>query len=457
MSFVSIANARENLEREQAGKNFDDICLEARHDWEEQLGRISVEGGTEDQKTVFYTALYHMLIHPNILQDVNGQHPTMESDRTGHSAPGTTRYTVFSLWDTYRNVSQLLTLVYPEKQEQMLRSMIQMYDENGWLPKWELYGRESFTMDGDPAACYIADAAVSSAKFDVDFERAFQGLWKSATTASPDNHIRPYLKDFLELGYVPMLDAHDYSVSNCLENCANDYALSRMAERLGHTEEARTLYQRSLAYCRYYDAETGSLCPVWKDGTFLRPFNPRAGENFSAASGFHEGSAWNYTFAVPHDVAGLAKLMGGKKKYIERLEWIFTSGLYDPANEPDIIYPFLFSRFKGEEYRTQKWARWALDNYFKNTPDGIPGNDDTGTMSAWAVFTMMGLYPDCPGSQTFTLTAPVFTKVTIKLNPKYYDNDQIVIRSDGDDRLSKVKRYSISEPELVRTRELLLY
>ena len=457
VSFVSIANARENLEREQNGRGFDEICREARNDWEEHLSRIAVEGGTDDQKTVFYTALYHMLIHPNILQDVNGQHPTMESDRIGVSAPGTTRYTVFSLWDTYRNVSQLLSLVYPEKQEQMLRSMIQMYDESGWLPKWELYGRESYTMDGDPATAYIADACLSSARFEVDWEKAFRGLWKSATDSSADNRIRPYLNDFLQLGYVPMRDKNDFSVSNCLENCVNDYALGRMAHKLGHETEAQTLQQRSLAYRRYYDKSVGSLCPVWPDGSFLRPFNPRAGENFSAASGFHEGSAWNYTFAVPHDAEGLARIMGGKKNYIDRLEWIFTSGLYDPANVPDIIFPFLFSRFKGEEHRTQKWARWALDNYFKNTPDGIPGNDDTGTMSAWAVFTMMGLYPDCPGSQTFTLTAPVFKKITIRLDPKYYDNDQIVILSDGDARLTRTKKYSITEPELVRTRVLRLY
>ena len=150
VSFVSIANARENLEKEQSGKDFDIIHAEAKRKWNDDLSRILVEGGTKTERTIFYTALYHTLIHPNILQDVNGQYPAMESNDIRTVSDGN-RYTVFSLWDTYRNVHQLLTLVYPERQRDMIRSMIAMYDEHGWMPKWELYGRETYTMEGDPA------------------------------------------------------------------------------------------------------------------------------------------------------------------------------------------------------------------------------------------------------------------------------------------------------------------
>ena len=175
----------------------------------------------------------------------------------------------------------------------------------------------------------------------------------------------------------------------------------------------RLFRERSLGYRHYYDKEYGTLRPIQPDGSFLTPFDPRAGENFSAAPGFHEGSAWNYTFYVPHDVEGLVKLMGGRKRFVEKLQMVFDEGLYDPANEPDIAYAYLFSRFPGEAWRTQRETRRLLDKYFTVQADGIPGNDDTGTMSAWAVFTMMGFYPDCPGEPAYTLTAPVFDRVEI--------------------------------------------
>lgn len=160
---------------------------------------------------------------------------------------------------------------------------------------------------------------------------------------------------------------------------------------------------RSLGYKNYYSTESGTFRPITKEGKFLTPFDPRQGENFEPVPGFHEGSAWNYTFYVPHDVAGLARLMGGRRRFIDKLQMVFDQGLYDPANEPDIAYPYLFSYFQGEEWRTQREVRRLLDRYFTTAPDGIPGNDDTGTMSAWAVFSMMGLYPDCPGSLTIRL------------------------------------------------------
>jgi len=471
VSFVSIENARLNLDKEQSGKDFDKVLAESRKRWHDDLSRIIVEGGTDEQKIVFYTALYHALIHPNLLQDVNGQYPAMESDRI-LTAKGD-RYTVFSLWDTYRNVHQLLTLVYPERQLQMVRSMLDMYREHGWLPKWELYGRETLTMEGDPSIPVIVDTWLKGLRgFDV--ELAYEAMRKGAVLPGAENLLRPDNDDYLSLGYVPLREQYDNSVSHALEYYIADNALSRMAEALAKDAEvkgqkekarrykadARLFYNRSLGYKHYYSKEYGTFRPILPNGEFYAPFDPRQGENFEPNPGFHEGCAWNYTFYVPHDVKGLAQLMGGKKAFVDKLQRVFDEGLYDPANEPDIAYAHLFSYFKGEEWRTQKELHRLLQKYFKNAPDGIPGNDDTGTMSAWAIFNMMGFYPDCPGEPSYTLSTPVFDKVTIRLDAEVWGRGQLVIETErpSDDSLyiremelggKRLSRFRISHQELV--------
>lgn len=417
VSFVSIANARENLDKEQAGLTFNEIRTKAHDTWNADLGRIRVQGGTDKQKEVFYTALYHALIHPNVLSDVNGQYPLMESFGDGQMPEGHDRYTVFSLWDTYRNLHQLMTLVYPERQTDMVRTMIDMSNEWGWLPKWELYGRETFTMEGDPAIPVIIDTWRKGLT-DFDMDAAYVAMKKSATTPGAFNPMRPDIDPYIEKGYVP-LGVHagdnsgDNSVSHALEYYVADNALAWLAEQRGDKVFANELRKRAKGYANYYSTESGTLRPITTEGKFLSPFNPRQGENFEPVPGFHEGSAWNYTFFVPHDVEGLAKLMGGKKKFVDKLQMVFDEGLYDPANEPDIAYPYLFSRFKGNEWRTQAQVSRLLNKHFTTQPDGIPGNDDTGTMSAWAIFSMMGFYPDCPGEPSYTLTSPVFDSVEI--------------------------------------------
>ena len=415
VSFVSVENAWENLEAEQKGLDFDGILAQATERWNSDLGRIRVEGGTKEQQTIFYTALYHALIHPSTVSDVNGEYPKMESAGIGKSDH--TRYTIFSLWDTYRNLHQLLTLVYPERQTDMLRTLVGMYEDWGWLPRWELFGRETYTMEGDPAAIVIADSWIKGLR-DFDIDKAYEAMIKSATTEGAKNPIRrdidPYIKD----GYIPLWYfsndlSGDNSVSHALEYCSADYAIAQLADSLGDKARAKEFVKRSQSYRRYFCKEHGTLRPLTKEGKFLGDFDPATGKNFENVPGFHEASAWCYTFAVPHDLAGLTKLMGGKKGFINSLQGVFDNDYYDPANEPDIVYAYLFSRFKGEEWRTQKEVKKILDNHYKNAPDGIPGNDDTGTMSAWAVFSMMGFYPDCPGEPYYTLTTPVFDKVSI--------------------------------------------
>lgn len=465
VSFVSCENARQNLDAEQLGCNFDQVRAESHRQWEEALERVKVSGGTEEQKEIFYTALYHALLHPNVLNDVNGEYPLMQGGKyaaqngievvkpgIGKVAKGHNRYTVFSLWDTSRNLHQLLTLAYPEKQIDMVRSMVDMYKEWGWMPKWELYGRETFTMEGDPAIPVIADTYLKGLT-DFDIQAAYKACLKSANTPGKDNKIRPDVDPYIAKGYIPLgYFAQDFSgdnsVSHALEYYVADNALALLSDKLAqeakssaqkaeYQKYAKEFRKRSKAWRHYYSKESGTLRPLNSDGTFISPFNPKDGADFSNTPGFHEGSAWNYTFYVPHDIEGLAKAMGGSKAFVAKLQKVFDEGLYDPANEPDIAYPFLFSRFKGEEHRTLQTVAALLKKYYTTRPDGIPGNDDTGVMSAWAVFSMIGMYPDCPGEPQYTLFPPVFDSVEI--NGKY------VIRKD-----QKIKKHRITHQEFVR-------
>ena len=510
VSFVSIDNARENLNTEQPSFAFEQIKRNAREQWRKCLDKVTVEGGTDRDKRMFYTALYHTQLHPNILNDVNGEYPKMEEAAPLSAPEGATnvfalssneapsgavggafpsgavggafpsgavggasvaspspRYTVFSLWDTYRNVSQLMTLLYPDKQLGMVRSMIDMYKEWGWMPKWELYGRETWTMEGDPSIPVIADTWLKGLR-DFDIHTAYEAFLKSATLPSKDNLMRPDNDPYLERGYVPMgfyaADmSGDNSVSHALEYYIADYALSQLASSLGEKADAKRFYSQSLGYRNYYSKEYGTLRPRQMDGSFLTPFDPKAGADFSNAPGFHEGSAWNYTFYVPHDIPGLARLMGGRKKFVEKLQMVFDQGLYDPANEPDIAYPYLFNYFPGEEWRTQKIVSDLISRHYSDKPDGIPGNDDCGTMSAWLIFSMMGIYPDCPGSPYYSITTPVFDRVTLHLDPRYYPNGDIVIEKTGSGSIKGISlqgkpfnRFRITHDQLVNGKILQL-
>lgn len=463
ISYVSTENARQNLDAEQtADETFDEIRHKAQTQWNDDLSRIRIYGGTPEQRTVFYTALYHTLIHPNLLSDTNGEYPLMErSGETGISTDGD-RYTVFSLWDTCRNVHQLLTLVYPERQLDMVRSMVAMSQEWGWLPKWELYGRETFTMEGDPAIPVIVDTWRKGLR-DFDMEAAYAAMKRSATTPGAQNPMRPDADPYIERGYIPLGffagdNSGDNSVSHALEYYVADAALAWLADERGEHDFADELRRRAGGWKHYYSPESGTLRPLNPDGTFLAPFDPRQGENFGSVSGFHEGSTWNYTFFVPHDIEGLARAMGGRRQFVGKLQRVFDEGLYDPANEPDIAYAYLFSRFRGEEWRMQKEIVRLLEKHFTASADGIPGNDDTGTMSAWAVFSMLGFYPDCPGEPYYTLTTPTFDRAEIDTG---YGTLIIEKRGDGPyiRRMTlggkPSGKFRVSHDELIRGKNLI--
>ena len=459
VSYVSIENARENLKRETEEKSFDAIKKATYNEWNTQLSKIRVEGGSFKNKTIFYTALYHALIHPNTLNDVNGEYPEISTGKIGKTDG--TRYTVFSLWDTYRNVHQFLSLVYPDQQSDMIKSMLQMYDENGWLPKWELNATETFTMVGDPASIVIADTYLRGIQ-DFDVDKAYEAMLKSADQTH-NNPLRPGLENYLKNGYLNTENGG--SVSTTQEYNVADFAIAQLAKSIGKTTDYERFKNRSVSYRKLFDKELKLLRPRNADDSWYEPFDPFAGANFTKNVGFIEGNSWQYTFMVAHDIKYLIKGMGGKRGFTQQLQKVFDTNQFDMANEPDIAYPYLFNYIKGEEWRTQKIVKGLIEKYFLNASNGVPGNDDTGTMSVWLLYSMMGIYPLVPGVPNYTFTTPMFDKITIQLDEKYYGGKKLVIEkklTDQDGPIKGIllngrpyKSYFISHKELVNKGNLL--
>ena len=466
ISYVSIENARMNLEHEQNGFGFEKVCQDAYDAWNDKLSRIQVEGNNEKYKQMFYTGIYHMLVHPNILNDVNGDYPAYMTGQT-KNIQGRNRFSIFSLWDTYRNVHPFLSLVYPEYQSEMIKSILDMYREAGRLPKWELCGMETDVMVGDPAVIVIADTYLRGIR-DFDVTLAYEAMKKNATTMASTT--RPGYNEHIQKGYIAELRENETregpwvwgSVSTGLEYCMCDFAMSQMALALNKKADYQLFRKYSQLYRNYFDTNMGCMRPRWTNGDWVEPFNasPQDEKEWWNQVGFVEGCTWHYSMFVPFDIKGLIGLYKGEKNFIRKLEECFKTNNFNIANEPDIAYPYLFNYVKGEERKTQYWVRKCIDTYFGNDHNGITGNDDCGTMSAWLVYSMMGLYPDCPAKDTYQLTCPVFDKVTIKLHDKYYKGDKFIITAgdNADDKHfiekisingKKSRKYSITNDQIV--------
>ena len=309
VSYVSIENARENLEKETKGLSFEDVFKKTSTKWNDLLSKINVEGGSKDDKTIFYTALYHTLIHPNTLNDVNGEYPKMATRETLKTEG--TRFTVFSLWDTYRNLHSLMSLVYPKQQSDMVKSMLSIYDESGWLPKWELNATETTTMVGDPAGIIIADTYLRGIQ-DFDVEKAYEAMTKSAMQLE-NNALRPGIKEYIERGYLTTASTKSGSVSTTQEYNITDFAIAQLADALNKKEDEVFYRKRSISYRKLFDKEFNLLRPREADASWVRPFTPETGANFQKNLGFIEGNSWQYTFMVAHDTKGLMQLMGGEE------------------------------------------------------------------------------------------------------------------------------------------------
>ena len=452
ISYVSVQNARLNRQTENAGWNFDQIRNKALDDWNQRLGCIRVSRENADNLVKFYTALYHMLIHPNIISDVNGEYPLMGERQGIGCHKDRPRFSVFSLWDTYRNVHPFLTLCFPHVQSQMLASMVDMYQENGWLPKWEIVSHESFTMVGDPAVPVIVDSYLKGIR-DFDYRTAYEAMLKQGEVGgSMPNILRPGIEPYLRYGYIPQDDkGEEYvwgSVATALEYYLADWNIAQMAKAMNDTVNASKYLLRSQGYRHYWDADTRLLRPRMKDGSFMAPFDPLAisGEQEwkgSGGKGYVEGNAWQYTWFVPHDVEGLITLFGGSKAFVRDLQTCMDREYFTLWNEPDMAYPYLFNYVPGEEYHTQREVARCINSYFGITPHGLPGNDDTGTLSAWLAFSMMGFYPDCPGKPSYALTVPSFKDIEIRTDSRYYSGKTIRISRRGKSEGGRVKSLRI--------------
>lgn len=412
ISYTSIENARRNLDEEIPGWSFDRVHADARARWEEELGRIRVSGGTPEQRTVFYTALYHTMFHPNLFHDAGGDYRRFGNRGVGR-VDGYDRYTVYSLWDTYRTLHPLMAMVWPQRQNDMTRTIVEKYRESGWLPKWSLMGMDAFAMSGDPAAIVIADSWAKGAR-DFDLTTAFEGMRRSATDTRVDNWIRPGLAAYHEHGHIPPdhRTGHWYvygPTSTALEYHLADAMIATIASELCLADEYQKFTNRSCGYHSIWDKETRFFRPRDRDGNWSQPWHPS--ETYADDLYYTEGNAYHYRFSLPHDTDALIGLHGGDSAFVGTLQSFFDTGRF-VWNEHDIAYPYLFTMVDGESWRTHEMVRELMKD-FTAEPWGIRTNEDSGTISAWYVLSAIGLFPVEYGTDRYQLGSPIFDTVTI--------------------------------------------
>lgn len=469
ISYVSTEQARKNLDAEISGFQFDQIKQEAENEWSKQLGKINVTGGTDDEKTIFYTALYHSLLLPFTSNDVDGKYRSFvknqtrvlpfseREDTTGAGIPfkilesDSQRYSLFSLWDTYRTLHPLLILAYPEQQTDMMQTLVNKYNESGALPLWPLNGIEWGGMVGDPAAIVIADSYLKGIR-DFDLKIAEKALEDNCSSpAEGGNNFRRGHNEYAKSGFIPEDKKAELgvwgTVSTAMEYSLADFALSKMASELKDEKLAVKLYNRSLSVLKLYDTSTGFFRPKNQDNSWMEPFEVEttAGEipgyDHLGGPGYVEGNAWQYLFFLRQFPRELSNKMGGEAGLTARLDECFEKNMFVLWNEPDMHYPFVYDYIKGEEWKTQREVTKAIKKHFNNSPNGLPGNDDAGTISAWLVFAMIGLYPNAQGLTDYLLFKPAFDEVSIQLpndkkleiiNKNYSEGDYIkTIRFNG--------------------------
>ncbi len=414
LSAVSIEGAYNNLKAEIAGWDFDYVATAAKKSWQNSLSKIKVEALNLDQQIIFYTALYHSLLAPNIFMDVDNRFRGMDGEI--HKAVGFTNYTVFSLWDTYRAVHPLFTLIESGRNLDMINSMLKKYDQSGLLPVWELASNETNCMIGYHSIPVIVDAWMKGYK-NFDIEHAFKAMKSSAEQEQPG------LKAYREQGYLPANIEHE-SVSKTLEYSYDDWCIARVAGELGKTDDYQKYIERANYFRNVFDKETNFMRPV-DNGRWTTPFNPK-----SVSGHYTEANAWQYSFLAPQDVTGLIELFGGKEIFDKKLDAIYDespdlSGRYQPdisgqigqyahGNEPSHHMAYLYN-FIGKPWKTQALVRKINTELYSTGPDGLCGNDDCGQMSAWYIFSVLGFYPFCPGEDYYVIGSPMVKKAEIKV------------------------------------------
>ena len=420
LSSVSMENARQNMEQEAPHWDFDRYVAAADADWEKQLGKIEVKG-TEVQKEIFYTALYHTMIQPNTMSDVNGEY--MAADYTTRKvANNETHYTTFSLWDTFRASHPLYTLLEPERVTDFVKSMIRQYEYYGYLPIWQLWGQDNYCMIGNHSIPVITDAILKGIP-GIDMEKAYEAVYNSSVTSHPNSTFEVWEK----YGFMPE-NIQTQSVSITLEQAFDDWCVAQLAAKLNKDADYQRFHKRSEYYRNLFHPKTKFFQSKNDKGEWIEPFDPyQYGGN--GGHPFTEGNAWQYFWYVPHNIQALMELTGGTKAFEQKLDTFFTStykseqmnhnasgfvGQYAHGNEPSHHVAYLYN-FAGQPWKTQKYVSHILNTLYNNTSSGYAGNDDCGQMSAWYVFSAMGFYPVNPADGRYIIGSPLLDECTLKL------------------------------------------
>ena len=430
ISFVSAAGAETNLRQEIPGWDFEQVHATAQQIWSQLLDRIAVEGGTPDQRTIFYTGVYHSLLSPTVFSDED--HSYMGFDGVVRSLAGTkqgAQYANFSDWDIYRNTAQFQALLDSARESDMMQSLVNDAVQSGWYPRWEAANDVTYVMGGDSPVILLASSyAFGAHNFDV--ETALKYMVKAGTQPGPGPHHnaeRPFLEEYLKLGYVPN-EKDTNSASRSLEYANDDFAIAQFAKSLGHTAEYQAFLEQSRSWKSLLDPETGWIRPRNSDGSWLAGFDAERslpkriwnGKISDDQLGYEEGNTYQYTFMIPFDYPALFAGIGGDEKVIPRLDKFFLKlrcwnlPCYNIENEPDFVVPYAYV-FAGQPWKTQEVVTRIGKEVFKTTPDGIPGNDDLGATSGVYVWDALGFYPAVPGVGGLVLGTPMFDKVTWRM------------------------------------------
>lgn len=419
LSSVSICNAAANLATDQPTLDFDGVVANAKKLWEKELSRITIETSCKIKKEIFYTALYHTAISPTLYSDINGEYRGHD-DKIYRNVKHT-NYSTFSLWDTYRALHPLFTIIQPEKTADFVNSMLSIYDQQGYLPIWPLNGGETHCMPGYSSIQVITDTYLKDFG-GFDAERAFKACVSSAT-----NPVYPGIREVVEKGYIPA-DKMYQSVSKAMEYAVADWGIAQMAKKMGKQSEYETFSRRADYFQQYFDETIRFIRPKMSDGSWRTPFDPF--KSIHAKGDFTEGNAWQYAFFAPQNPERLIKLYGGDKPFVTKLDEFFAAegdmgehasmditgliGQYAHGNEPSHHVAYLYA-FAGAQWKTAEKVRYIMKEFYTNQPDGIIGNEDCGQMSAWYVLSSLGLYQVNPMNGVYVFGSPLFDKATIQL------------------------------------------
>ena len=423
VSYVSSANAAQNAASEIPGWDFDRVRQDARADWNEHLNHVEVKGGSLHDRRAFYTELYHAMMFPSVFNDVNGEYIGFD-DKVHQVQPGRTQYSLFSGWDIYRSEVQLLAMLFPKRASDMAQSLVLDAEQGGGLPIWPLANDDQAAMGGDPSDAILASFYSLGAR-DFNVQAAYAAMLRGAddpTTRSRGYLERPRLKELLRLGYLPDSKSMWGSASVTLEDQTADFAIAQLASALGDNATAERMLARAANWKKLFDPETKHIRPRMQDGNFMQPFSP------SSDKGFMEGNSAQYTWMVPFDLKGVIDAVGGPEAANSRLDKYFsayatyknlTANFYI-ENEPCFGNPWIYN-WTGRPWRAQEVVRKTLRDLFFDGLDGLPGNDDLGATSSWAVFAQLGIFPEIPGVGGFALNSPAFESVTLRLGDRKFE------------------------------------